>query len=138
MKVLLLAMLAISISAEAQLSCASKVTVNFSFTGGVQTWTVPTGITSITIKTTGATGGLASAATNSAGSGAIIEADYTVVPGQVVTILVGGRGLNGDLESGGGGSTAVYINGVLKLVAGGGGGEDNTGNGGGLCKGCKR
>ena len=61
---------------------------------------------------------------------AVIEADYTVVPGQVVTILVGGRGLNGDFESGGGGSTAVYINGVLKLVAGGGGGEDNTGNGG--------
>ena len=130
MKILLLAMLAISISAKAQLSCASKVTVNFNYTGSVQTWTVPVGITSITVKTRGASGGLASATANSAGSGAVIEADYTVVPGQVVTILVGGRGLNGDFESGGGGSTAVYINGVLKLVAGGGGGEDNTGNGG--------
>jgi hypothetical protein len=130
MKILLLAMLAISISAKAQLSCASKVTVNFNYTGGVQTWTVPVGITSITIKTQGASGGLAPSTANSAGGGAVIEADYTVIPGQVVTILVGGRGINGnDFEAGGGGSTAVYINGVLKLVAGGGGGEDNTGNG---------
>lgn len=126
----LFSFLVLILSGHSQLSCSGKVSFNFSFTGGVQTWTVPAGITSITIKTQGASGGLASSATNSAGGGAVIEADYAVVPGQVVTILVGGRGLNGDFESGGGGSTAVYINGVLKLVAGAGGGEDNTGNGG--------
>lgn len=126
----LFSFLVLTLSGHSQLSCSGKVSFNFSFTGGVQTWTVPAGITSITIKTQGASGGLASSAVNSAGGGAVIEADYTVVPGQLVTILVGGRGLNGDFESGGGGSTAVYINGVLKMVAGGGGGEDNTGNGG--------
>jgi hypothetical protein len=132
MKLLLVALMAISISAKAQLSCTGKITAPlFNFTGGVQTFTVPAGVTTITIKTRGATGGLAPSSGNSAGGGAIMEADYTVTPGQVVTILVGGSGVNGnDFESGGGGATGVYINGVLKLVAGGGGGEDNTGNGG--------
>ena len=131
MKILLLMLMAISISAKAQLSCASKITTTLNFTGGVQTFTVPAGITSITIKTRGATGGLAPSTGNFAGGGAIMEADYTVAPGQIVTILVGGWGINGnDFEAGGGGATGVYINGVLKLVAGGGGGEDNTGNGG--------
>lgn len=131
MKILIPALLFLSISAKAQLSCASKITVNFNFTGGVQTWAVPAGVTIITIKTRGATGGLAPTPANSAGGGAVMEADYTVVAGQIVTILVGGRGLNGnDNEAAGGGATGVYINGVLKLVAGGGGGEDNTGNGG--------
>ena len=87
------------------------------------------GVTTITIKTRGATGGLASASANSAGGGAVIEADYAVSAGQVVTILVGGVGANGDLESGGGGSSGVYIAGTLYIVAGGGGGEDNTGSG---------
>ena len=114
----------------AQLSCAGKTTVNFNFTGAAQTFTVPAGVTTITIKTRGATGGLASATANSAGGGAIIEGDYAVTPGQVVTILVGGVGVNGDFESGGGGATGVYIAGTLYIVAGGGGGEDNTGNGG--------
>ena len=91
MKVLLVALMAISISAKAQLSCTSKVTTTFSFTGGVQTWTVPAGITSITIKTRGATGGLAPSTANSAGGGAIMEADYTVTPGQVVTIMPEGQ-----------------------------------------------
>lgn len=131
MRTFLFLLLLVSLSAKGQLSCAGKITVNFSFTGGVQTWTVPSGITTITIKTMGASGGLAPGAANNAGGGAVIEADYTVIPGQVVTILVGGRGSNGnDAESGGGGATGVYINGVLKLVAGGGGGEDNTGDGG--------
>jgi hypothetical protein len=131
MKYFLPVLLLLSLSVKAQLSCSGKITFNFSFTGGIQTWTVPAGITSITIKTQGASGGLAPGFANMAGGGAIMEADYTVSPGQVVTILVGGRGLNGDdAEAGGGGATGVYINGVLKLVAGGGGGEDNTGNGG--------
>jgi hypothetical protein len=62
--------------------------------------------------------------------GAVIEGEYTVTPGSTVTILAGGRGVSGDFEAGGGGSTAVYIGVTLYIVAGGGGGEDNTGNGG--------
>ena len=117
-------------SVFAQLSCSGFTTTTFNFTGGVQTFTVPAGVTSIRIKTTGANGGLASATANSAGGGAIIEGQYSVTPGALVTILVGGVGANGDNESGGGGSTGIYIGSTLYIVAGGGGGEDNTGNGG--------
>ena len=117
-------------SAIAQLSCTGFTQAPFNFTGGVQTFTVPAGVTSIRIKTTGASGGLASATANSAGGGATIEGEYTVTPGALVTILVGGFGVNGDFESGGGGATGIYIGATLYMVAGGGGGEDNTGNGG--------
>jgi hypothetical protein len=117
-------------SSTGQLSCTGRTTVNFSFTGSVQTWTVPANVFSIRIKTRGATGGGASASGNNSGGGAVIEGEYTVSAGQVVTILVGGRGANGDNEAGGGGSTGVYIGSTLYIVAGGGGGEDNTGSGG--------
>jgi len=116
---------------EAQLSCSGLITQTFNYTGGVQTWTIPSDVTSITIKTRGASGGLAPSASNNAGGGAIMEATYNVTGGTVVTILVGGAGISGnDFESGGGGATGVYIGGILYIVAGGGGGEDNTGNGG--------
>ncbi len=116
---------------KAQLSCTGLLTQTFNYTGGVQTWTIPSDVTTITIKTRGASGGLAPSSANNAGGGAIMEAEYNVTGGSTVTILVGGTGTDGnDFESGGGGATGVYINGVLYIVAGGGGGEDNTGNGG--------
>jgi hypothetical protein len=115
---------------NAQLSCAGLTQVNFTFTGAPQTFTVPAGVTSIIIKTRGATGGLSAGGGFSAGGGAVVEGQYTVTPGSILTILVGGRGANGDFEGGGGGSTGVYIGATLYIVAGGGGGDDNTGNGG--------
>jgi hypothetical protein len=117
--------------AYAQLSCTGFTSATFNFTGAPQTWTVPAGVTSIIIKAKGASGGLCPSTGFSAGGGAIIEGEYTVTPGSTVTILVAGMGANGDnFESGGGGSTGIYIDGTLYIVAGGGGGEDNTGNGG--------
>jgi hypothetical protein len=115
---------------SAQLSCTGFTTATFNFTGAAQTWVVPAGVTSIRIKTQGASGGLASLTANTAGGGAVIEGEYVVTPGSTITILVGGRGTDGDNESGGGGSTGIYIGATLYIVAGGGGGEDNTGNGG--------
>lgn len=131
-RLLILALLCLAgQSAKTQLSCSGLITQTYGFTGSVQTFTVPADVTLIKIKTRGGSGGIAPTPTNTAGGGAVIEAEYTVSPGAVVTILVGGAGTNGnDLESGGGGATGVYIGGVLYIVAGGGGGEDNTGNGG--------
>jgi hypothetical protein len=123
-------LLFINNNSKAQLSCSGLTSVSFSYTGAAQTWVVPAGITSIRIKTKGGDGGAASATSNSSGGGAIIEGEYTVTPGATVTILVGGKGPNGDNESGGGGATGIYIGSTLYIVAGGGGGEDNTGNGG--------
>jgi hypothetical protein len=115
---------------QAQLSCAGRTTVNFSYSASPQTWTVPVGVTSIRIKSRGATGGNATSTALNTGGGAVIEGEYPVSSGTVLTIITGQRGANGDNESGGGGSTGVYIGATLFIVAGGGGGEDNTGAGG--------
>lgn len=130
---------------------AISKTATFNFTGGVQTWTVPAGVTSITIDALGAAGGLNSAETRFAdrpGYGARVQATLTVTPGQVLNIYAGGLGNNGDSVAGGlggyngggngafgfspfsggggGGATDIRIGGVSLtdrvLVAGGGGG----------------
>ncbi len=93
---------------------------------------VPAGVTRVRITMRGADGGQATgSATFGSGAGASITAVFNVTPGDTIRYVVGQRGSNGDLESGGGGGTGVFINATLVMVAGGGGGEDNTGDGGG-------
>jgi uncharacterized repeat protein (TIGR01451 family) len=107
---------------------ATTATFNPSPTSG--SYTVPTGVNQITIIARGADGGLATAsAASNSGQGATVTTVINVSPGDVVRFVVGSAGANGDLESGGGGGTGVFVNGVLAMVAGGGGGEDNTGDG---------
>jgi uncharacterized repeat protein (TIGR01451 family) len=107
-------------------------TVTFTTTASSGSYTVPIGVTQITIVARGADGGVATAsAAFNGGQGATVTAIVDVSPGDVVQFVVGAAGGAGDLESGGGGGTGVFVNGVFAIVAGGGGGEDNTGNGGG-------
>lgn len=106
----------------------------YSFTGGLQTFTVPFGVFSATIMAVGAIGGktVYSAPGNRIclpGRGASIQGDFSVAAGEVLTILVGGRGSNAvNKGGGGGGGTFVWRgNGPvslsnLLLAAGGGGG----------------
>lgn len=115
---------------QAQFTCTGLTTTNISYTGGVQSFTIPTGVSQVRISLTGASGGQASITSNDAGGGATVYAYVNVVPGDVFRVIIGQKGTNGAYEAGGGGSSAVYKNGVLIMVAGGGGGEDNTGNGG--------
>jgi uncharacterized repeat protein (TIGR01451 family) len=108
---------------------ALATTVTFITTATSGSYTVPAGVSQITIVAQGADGGLATGAANGPGQGATVTTVINVTPGDVVHFVIGAAGANGDLESGGGGGTGVFINGVLAMVAGGGGGEDNTGNG---------
>lgn len=119
-----------SLTSEAQINCTGLNTTNISYVGHPQFVTVPSGVTEVRISITGASGGQASSASNNAGGGATVYAYINVVPGDVFRFIIGQKGLNGTFESGGGGSSAVYKNGTLIMVAGAGGGEDNTGNGG--------
>jgi hypothetical protein len=64
--------------------------VAFTYTNGPQTYTVPAGITSLQVVATGASGGGVDGA--SGGLGAQVRATLTVVPGEVLTVLVGGAG----------------------------------------------
>jgi len=124
--------------------------VTFNYTGGMQTWTVPAGVASITVDLQGAQG--SNGYYGYGGNGGRLQAIYPVSAGQVLNIYVGNRtsstagGYNGGgngntYGGGGGGATDIRIGGTTlsdrKLVAGGGGGGGyncggaGTNNGGG-------
>ncbi len=121
----------------------------FAYTGGVQTFTVPPGITEINIDAYGARGGNTQYTSGGYALGGRVQARMQVSPGQILNIYVGGAGGNypgtwnppGGYNGGGngnkagaagGGATDIRINGTTTadriLVAGGGGGR-----GWGLC-----
>ena len=112
--------------------------VKLSYTGGLQTWTVPAGVTSVTVKVWGAGGQYGS---DGSGSGSSIPGGYggyargtlAVTPGQVLTIVVGGTGGRTITENtyaaggyNGGGNSYCNILGASygPGVGGGGGGTD--------------
>lgn len=113
--------------------------------GGIYTYTVPAGVTAIRLDARGAKGGSSPNHFNNTfvgGQGGRVQATYAVTPGDVLYILVGGKGGNGSIDngvqvrtaSGGGGATVVSKGpigtGTLLLVAGGGGGAGHSGGGG--------
>jgi hypothetical protein len=104
---------------------ASAATEVFSYTGAVQPWTVPDGVSRATFELYGSQGGDSRIAPDTAGKGARVTATLFVSPGETLSIRVGGRnGWNGG-ELGGGGATDVRRGVNLTdrlLVAGGGGG----------------
>ncbi len=138
----------------------SLTTDSLNYTGAMQTWTVPCGVTSINISCFGAQGGNGATGGNSStggfgGSGSYTYGTLAVNPGDVLNIFVGGAGSvptggfngganGGNANAGGGaGATDVRINGValtdrIIVAAGGGGGGRggcesaivNGGNGG--------
>jgi len=92
-------------------------------TGTIQSFTVPPGITSITIEAYGAEGAGNPPSEGSGGKGAYIKGDFLVNPGDVLSILVGQKGLKLDHNSfGGGGGSFVWINPSTLLIAAAGGG----------------
>ncbi|NBV91639.1 MAG: hypothetical protein EBR91_05685, partial [Flavobacteriia bacterium] len=98
---------------------------NFSFTGGVQTYTVPAGVTQLTVDARGAGGGVGPGGGAQAGTGGRIQGTISVSPGQVLTIVVGGAGGNSQYNrsgSGGGGFTGILDAGGNHLISAGGGG----------------
>lgn len=118
---------------------ASPGSATFSYTGSLQTWTVPTGVTSVSVQAYGAQG-----AGTYGGFGAMTNATIPVTPGETLAITVGGQGSGtsggfngggdstasgGSAGSGGGGATDVRAGGVglgdRVVIAGGGGGGDD-------------
>lgn len=112
-------------------------TVQFAYTGSVQTWTVPAGVASVQVAATGASGEGAYG-----GLGGYEQAVIPVSAGETLNVYVGGMGsdnvggYNGgggdnfsqtDPSAAGGGASDVRIGGTALsdrvIVAGGGGGE---------------
>ena len=105
--------------------------------GTLQHFTVPAGVTSITVQALGASGGDGSiygciCSLAPPGKGASIQGTFAVTPGDVLDILVGQKGgssggPHGNENGGGGGSFVVKAAGNIPLViAGGGGGAPST------------
>jgi len=103
----------------------AQTTETFTFTGAPQTFTVPTGITEITVSVSGAQGG---SSTNpggtvvSGGMGTNVQSTLPVTPGTMLTVVVGGQGGNAANEGAGGGGGSFIIDGNTLLIAAGGGG----------------
>lgn len=103
----------------------------FNYTGSLQSYTVPAGVSSVMIDATGAKGGVGTATdVGVAGQGARMIGDFLVTPGQVLKVLVGEEGETADYVGGGGGGSFVWdsISTTLFIAAGGGGGGGKTDN----------
>ena len=99
---------------------------SFTFTGSEQTYTVPAGVTNVTITAIGGAGGTpASGAGLPGGRGATVTGIVAVSPGQVLYVHVGGTG---DLLAGGynGGGTGGATQEGLKAWGGGGASDVRT------------
>jgi hypothetical protein len=97
------------------------VTQAFTYTGAQQSFTVPAGVTSVSIDAYGAQGG------NSGGLGGRATGALSVTPGQVLYVYVGGAGANGS----GSGWHAGGFNGGGNGYSGGGGDQGGAGGGSG-------
>ncbi|MEI6576037.1 MAG: Ig-like domain-containing protein [Bacteroidota bacterium] len=119
----------------------TSILTTLNYSGGIVNWTVPAGVTTISIDAYGAQGGSGteSGITYTGGLGARMKGDFTVTPGQVIKILVGQQGgsIGSYKAGGGGGGTFVvqspYNNDASKLIiaggGSGGGGNSNPANG---------
>jgi hypothetical protein len=122
---------------------AQGTSVTFDLTGGVQTWQVPSGVTSARFDLYGAQGGSSyprtSAGTDPApgGRGAWVHAVLAVTPGQTLEIRVGGMGIsgsqwtaggpfNGNGGFNGGGGLATTSRWPHPMTPGGGGGASDV------------
>lgn len=117
-KVILLAILS-----GLNLSAIAQSTI-FNYTGGIVSYTVPAGVTTLNITANGAQGGNQTATPASGGLGAIMFGNFIVTPGHVLNVLVGEQPASGTLTGGGGGGSFVWdvTSGNLLLIAAGGGG----------------
>lgn len=134
-------------------ACSPTGSQVFTYTGAQQVFTVPAGVTTLTVDAYGAQGGSNSPSTN-INYGGYVQADIAVTPGALIYVYVGEQptGLTGGFNGGGNGETAgkggggasdIRIGGTTYaervIVAGGAGGggywsgqEVHGGLGGGL------
>ena len=109
--------------------------------GSDQSWTVPAGVTSITVKLWGAGGGGSAGHKGMGGHGGFTKGTLAVNPGDTLKLIVGhggvynggnkvGYGFGGRMHSSaagtGGGGAFLYKNNTLVAVAGGGGGRGDV------------
>lgn len=101
-------------------------TITFNYSGTIENWVVPAGVTSVTIEARGAQGSNNTSSTVPAGLGAVMVGNFSVTPGQTLKILVGQQYSSTGGNGGGGGTFVTDIANSPLIVAGGGGGSAQT------------
>ncbi|MBM9467486.1 hypothetical protein [Nakamurella leprariae] len=110
--------------------------IMFSFTGSVQTVTVPAGVQAVSFQAVGGSGADAVAG-GAGGLGGVTTGSFYVTPGDQLELIVGGMGISGGpggwggQYSGGASGTALWIDDQRFVGAGGGGGASVILTGGG-------
>jgi hypothetical protein len=99
----------------AQSAPAAPTSTRFDFTGTEQAFTVPAGVTTVHVVAIGGKGGTGAGNTREGGFGAMVSADISVTPGEVLSVMVGGNGGDSTGTAGGDGG----------FNNGGAGGNDN-------------
>jgi PEP-CTERM motif len=128
MKLVLLAGTA-SLALAASGSPAHAVPFDFTYTGSLVTFTVPT-TDSYQILAFGAQGGGAGPLGGTGGRGAEIGGDFSLTGGDTLQIAVGGAGMDGQTGGGGGGTFVIGPGNTPLVIAGGGGIFGGSGQGG--------
>lgn len=123
--------------APAQAAPTAEV-ATFSYTGSLQTFTVPAGVTSLTITATGAEGGLGGRDSQGepipGGYKGQVTGTISVTPGQVLTVSVGGGGTRGASSTSSQSRAAAGVSPLSGYAGGQGGmpgGSGSSGGGGG-------
>ncbi|MDO8998957.1 MAG: T9SS type A sorting domain-containing protein [Bacteroidota bacterium] len=111
------------------ISLSASITINaqtqtFNYTGAVQNFTVPVGVTSITVDASGAQGNANTLNNGVGGLGGRVLATLTVTPGEVLQVRVGGGGSVTATGGFNGGGTTPAADCVTATGGGGGGASD--------------
>ena len=134
--------------ADVSQTASSLTTTAFSYTGSAQTFTVPAGVTIVTVQSWGAGGGNGPSGVTG-GAGGYASGIVSVTPGEELTIIAGGGGhgwtaatssayggggpgAGSSVASGGGGGRSAVrrASGTELITAGAGGGAAGSTNGG--------
>ena len=93
---------------------------NYTYTGANQTFTVPAGVTTISVAMWGAGGGGGRLTNVTGGAGAFLQGTFSVTPGQVLTLIVGQGGAAGSPPAASYGGGGAGAGGYGTIGAGGG------------------
>ena len=103
----------------------------FDVATSTETFVVPEGVTSLSVKAWGAGGGGGGISSGIGGGGGFVGGDIAVTPGETLNIYVGGGGgAASDDAGGGGGYTALKRGSTVLFMAGAGGGAGTGPSGG--------